>query len=591
MNRVIENSQKNMYLNSIFYLDIYMKYFIWGALMLMIYSCKPKIVDIHIVETTDLHGCFFNYDFATRESRDGSLAQVAYYVDSLRQSTGEIVLLDNGDIMQGDPVVYFSNYIQPSDDNITSRVLNFMNYDAVTIGNHDVETGFDVFDSVFRNSQTPWLGANVVKSETNKPAYEDYVIVEKKGVKIAILGLTTPGIPNWLPDKLYEGLEFRDMIEAAQETMELVKSERPDLVIGLFHAGLDANYGGNTHVDYLNPNATLVVAEQVSGFDVVFAGHDHKSTVKNVVNIVGDTVLVVNGGSHGKGLGHVIITYDLDAKRMIKKVGAVVDVTKVPANSEFIKQFAPYLDSVKHFFYQTVGVLETELCPQQSLVGPTDFMQFIHEIQLKATDADVSLSAPLQIRNCIDAGEITWSDVFSIYRFENYLACINMTIGEIDKFLEYSIKDWFNTMNSADDALLLLSTDNKLQHPYFNFSSALGIEYIVDVSQPDGAKVEILAVAGRHKFSFQDTLRVALNSYRMVGGGGHLPLGAGISREMLAERDVWISEQPIKSIIIDFFKEQHSVRVKKCLNWTVIPEAWVKNKARKALVDLGLIVE
>lgn len=572
-------------------MDCCMKRFVWLLIALVFSSCDDDVVDIHIVETTDLHGSFFGYDFAKRAPSNGSLAQVAYFVDSLRQHTGDIVLLDNGDILQGDPVVYYSNYIQKIGASIVTRILASMAYDAVAIGNHDIETGYNVFDPLFKNSKIPWLGANIVDSETQEPAYGTYHIVEKKGVKIAILGLTTPGIPDWLPERLYHGLKFKDMVETAEKSMEMIQKEKPDIVVGLFHAGLDADYDGNRGVEYLNPNATLALARQVPGFDVVFAGHDHKETVAWVENVNGDSVLIVNGGSHGKELGHVVLKYDKAKRKVVSNHGFVVDLALKPAHAVFVEKFAPYLDSVKQFFYKPVGALETNLCPQKSLFEPTEFMQFIHEIQLNATQADVSLSAPLQIRHCIDAGEISWSDVFSIYRFENYLACLDMSIGEIDGFLEYAVNEWFNTMESDDDSMLLYDEPHQLKGSYFNFSSAFGIDYVIDVTKPIGDKVTILAVDGRKFFTHEDTCRVAINSYRLVGGGGHLPKGCGISRAMLNSRNVWVSERPIKSLIIDFFNKNKSVKVGKKINWRVVPQQWVEIKAQEELSALGLLVE
>lgn len=566
-----------------------MRYLILLILFLgLLSSCKSEIVELYIVETTDLHGHFLNYNFATDDYREGSLSQVAYYVDSLRKRYNEILLLDNGDILQGDPLVYYSNYIQSSGKHIVTRMLNFLNYDAITIGNHDIETGFDVFDHLFRNSKVPWLAANVVQSSSKENAYAPYVIVYKKGVKIAIVGLTTPGIPNWLPEKLYKGLEFQDMVAAAKVVIEDVKRENPDLIVGLFHSGLDASYDGNEGVDYMNPNATLSVAERVPGFDVIFAGHDHRAAVTYVRNVNGDSVLVVNGGSHGKAVGQVRIRFDRRSNLLLDKIGSIVDVSMLPTEKQFESKFSPYLDSVKQFFNQPVGSLKTKLCPQNALVGPTCFVQFVHDVQFYGTSADVSLTAPLQLRNCIEKGVVTWSDIFSIYRFENYLASLNLSVEEIDEYLEYAVSDWFNTMDSTDDELFLYDGNGKLKGAYFNFSSAVGIEYTVDVRKEKGNKIEITSVKGRKNFSFDDTLCVAVNSYRLVGGGGHFPIGVGLNREQIANRNVWVSDEPIKSIIIKYFDKKESVVVVNKSNWKVIPINWVENASKTELEALGL---
>ncbi|MFO7864734.1 MAG: bifunctional UDP-sugar hydrolase/5'-nucleotidase, partial [Salinivirgaceae bacterium] len=539
----------------------------------LFFSCQNRVIDIHIIETTDLHGHFYNYDFSRDTSRTGSLGQVAYLIDSLQKQSKNLVLLDNGDILQGDPAVYYSNYVQKSGSHLVTRMLKYLEFDAVTVGNHDIEAGSDVYSQFMHDEQLPWLGANVVRKASGEPAFKPYVFVERQGVKIAIMGLTSPGVPTWLPEKLYRGLAFNGMVATAQKYMPEILEQKPDIVVGLFHAGLDPTYGGYSKDDELNPNATISVVEQVPGFDVVFAGHDHKAIVRKVPDKNGNMVLVVNGGSHGKSVGHVKIQYDKSNSQIVKKDAIISNVRHLPVLESFAKTFSPYLDSVKAYFDQPVGQLATKLCPQEALFGTSLFMQFIHDVQLSFTDADISFSAPLQISSCIPEGTITRSDVFSIYRFENYLATLNMTVAEVDAYLEYAVSQWFNTMSKASEELLKYNGEGRLKNPYFNFSSAAGLEYVVDVSKPDGNKVEIVR-DGNLFFGDTDTLRVTVNSYRLVGGGGHLPRGVSIDSDELENRNVWVSDEPIKSLIINYFEKQGVVNVENANNWTVVPELW-----------------
>ena len=144
------------------------------------------------------------------------------------QQDQEVILLDNGDLIQGDPMSYFYNFEDTTDTHIFADALNFMGYDAATIGNHDIEAGHDVYDKFRREINFPWLAANAVNIETNEPYFEPYTIIEKKGVRIAVLGLTTPSVPNWLPEKLWSGIEFEDMIESAEKWVEIIKEkEKP----------------------------------------------------------------------------------------------------------------------------------------------------------------------------------------------------------------------------------------------------------------------------------------------------------------------------------------------------------------------------
>ena len=201
-------------------------------------SLFSQTVNIKIIETSDVHGAIVPYDFINEKESDGSLAQVHSYVIEQKKPGNNVILLDNGDILQGDPSVYYYNYEDTTTAHILADAMNFMQYDAATVGNHDIETGHAVYDRFWKQIQFPWLAANAVNTETNEPYFTPYKIFEKEGVKIAVLGLITPAIPTWLPEILWNGMGFDDMIESAERWVEIIKEkENPDLLIGLFPFG------------------------------------------------------------------------------------------------------------------------------------------------------------------------------------------------------------------------------------------------------------------------------------------------------------------------------------------------------------------
>ena len=206
---------------------------------------------IQIIETSDVHGCFFPYDFINRRDLPGSLARVKTYVDRMRAQYGaeNVFLLDNGDILQGQPICYYYNYVATGQTNIAAQCTNYLQYDAQTLGNHDVETGHGVYDKWIRESHAPVLGANVIDTRTGKPYILPYRVLCKDGkVKVAIIGMITPAIPSWLKENLWSGLRFDDMVATARRTIQEVKDrEHPDVIVGLFHSGWD---GGIVTEDY-----------------------------------------------------------------------------------------------------------------------------------------------------------------------------------------------------------------------------------------------------------------------------------------------------------------------------------------------------
>ena len=182
----------------------------------------PREVRLKIVETSDVHGNFFPYNFITRAPWDGSMARVATFVDSLRSSDGpeSVILLDNGDILQGQPTVYYYNFVDTASRHIASEIYDYMSYDAATIGNHDVETGHKVYDRWIEATGVPILGANVIDTATGLPYLKPYTIVERQGIRTAVIGMLTPGIPLWLPEPLWSGLRFEDITTSARKWVE-----------------------------------------------------------------------------------------------------------------------------------------------------------------------------------------------------------------------------------------------------------------------------------------------------------------------------------------------------------------------------------
>ena len=242
-------------------------------------SCgkRPDTENIVILCTTDLHGAIMPVNYITGDSARTSLANIATAVDSVRDANnGKVLLLDGGDFLQGQPSIYYSNFEDTVETHIQAKVMDFLMYDAATVGNHDIEPGKAVYDRVREDFDFPWISANILDKKTGKPYFKPYAVFNKMGVKVAILGLTTPTIPNWLPENLWEGLEFEDMVESAAKWVPVIQEkEKPDVLIGLFHSGSDYTVNGSNIDTKLNENGGIPVAMKVDGFDIVILGHDH----------------------------------------------------------------------------------------------------------------------------------------------------------------------------------------------------------------------------------------------------------------------------------------------------------------------------
>jgi len=185
-----------------------------------------KTIHLKILETSDVHGCVFPQDLVKQSIRKGSLAQVETYVTGLRADKKQtVILLDNGDILQGTPFVYYYNYVDTIGVHQLATIMNYMHYAAGTVGNHDIEPGHGVYDKFRKELDYPWMAANAVVNTTGKPYFKPYVILHRDGLKIAVLGMITPGIPNWLPPSIWSGMHFADMVKTARYWVKYIREK------------------------------------------------------------------------------------------------------------------------------------------------------------------------------------------------------------------------------------------------------------------------------------------------------------------------------------------------------------------------------
>ncbi|MED9945974.1 MAG: bifunctional metallophosphatase/5'-nucleotidase [Hallella sp.] len=551
-------------------------------------TTKEKTIDLKFIETSDVHGSFFPYDFINRKPKAGSLARVATYVNQLRSQHGEnVILLDNGDILQGQPINYYSNYVDTTSANIAAQVVNYLRYDAQTIGNHDVETGHRVYDKWVSATHCPILGANVIDTKTNKPYLKPYTILKRGGARIAIIGLLTPAIPNWLGENLWSGLRFEEMVSSARQWMRVVKEqEKADIVIGLFHSGKD---GGITTPHY-KEDAALAVAREVPDFDVVFFGHDHTRYADAVTNSEGKLVACLDPANNAMSVAQA----DL---QLVKKKGRwcvkeslwkLVDVADLPVDNDFVDHFSAFNETVKAYANRVIGTFENTISTRDSYFGNSAFNDLILNLELSITKADVAFNAPVSFDVAIKKGPVRVADMFNLYKYENQLFVMRLTGKEIRKALEMSYDLWVNTMTSPNDHLLLLDSQTRgdqqrlgFKNFSFNFDSAAGIDYEVDVTKPNGQKVKVLKMSNGEPFDENKYYKVAVNSYRANGGGELLTRGAGIAKDDLDDRIVWRSEFDLRHYLMEEIKRLGTLNPQPNTNWRFVPEQWTQEAAKR----------
>ena len=483
-----------------------------------------KTVKLKVIETSDVHGHFFPWDFMEGRPIKGTLVRANSYITRQRKAMGNdrLLLIDNGDILQGQPCVYWSNYVMPEDENLAAQVVNYMQYDAETVGNHDIEPGHKVYDKWIREVRCPLLGANIVhedkkNAEANpKNIYtglQPYSVHYVDGAKIVVLGMLTPAIPNWLNRSIWKGIEFEEMVSCAKKWVKYIQeNEKPDLLFGLFHSGLN----GGIHTPDYDEDATEAVAKEVPGFDIIFFGHDHMLHNEWVTNCEGKKVLCIDPSCYVKYIAEADITLKYKGDKLVSKQikGKLVNVENETIDEQMLQHFQPKIDEVKAYVARKIGRFEHPVYSREGFFGNSAFTDLIHNLQLKISGADVSFNAPLAFDNVIQAGEVTQADMFKLYRFENLMFVLRMTGEEIHKYLEFSYSLWANTMTSPDDHALLLNDASKYDQQRtgfmnytFNFDSAAGIDYVVDLTKPAGQKVNILQMTNGEPFDESKCIR------------------------------------------------------------------------------------
>lgn len=561
---------------------------IWGVLLIGSFSScinKPEETVITLYCTTDVHGSFFNYDLARNQAAKYSLSNVSQYLKTIRQGEKkDYILLDGGDILQGQPSNYYSNFIDTGTINLTAKVMNYLGYDAAAIGNHDIEAGHKVYDKVKDELQFPWLSANIIDIRTGVPYFKPYTIIFRNRIKIAILGMTTSGIPKWLPRHLWSRMEFLDMVETAKRWVPKIKEEeRPDLLIGLFHSGFNHNYGGESEHTPGNENASMLVARQVDGLDVVVIGHDHQEKIEEITNDAGNRVLLIDSRSHASCIGKVSIHLKRqDGQYQKEYKPEFIDLSQVAEDTEYNSRFQPEFDKVKNYIDTKIGEFTAPASGRDAVFGPSAFTDLIHNTQLHYTGADISFSSVLQKDAQINQGDITIRDMFNLYKYENGLYVIKLTGREVVRYLEFASNLQYNTMRSQNDHLLKFQVDTTRQedrlfvNQFFNYSCAAGIRYTVDVSKEPGGRIKIHSMSDGAPFYPDSVYRVAVNSYQGNGGSGLLTQGVGLNKEEILSRIVTIKENDVRFYISEHIKDQKILEPQCRNDWKVEPQAWFK---------------
>ena len=575
------------------------KHFAIAAAVILAASCNNRLKDgeytLQVLSTNDVHSTWFDSTYVGSGIKN-SIFAMNHYIDSVRTAYGfdNVVLIDAGDCLQGDNAAYYFNYIDTLTPHLFPRLLEYMKYDAVAVGNHDIETGHPVYDRVAADLEkvgAPFLGGNAIRNDNGKTYFPLYKIVKKAGLKIAVLGYTNANMKAWLTESLWSGMTFEPIKDLVQNDINMVKAkEKPDVMIVSMHSGC-----GNGDGTILESEA-LDIFNNISGIDFLICGHDHRPFVE-----ARDTTAILNSGSHSRYVAHGTLKLKVEKRKVVSKTfeTELIPVKAEAADPVMRETFRKEFEAVRAFTLQEVGILNTQLRTRDAYAGMSDYINLIHTLCIGCTPAEISFAAPLTYNGTIEPGILVYNDLFTIYPFENQLFVVKMTGKQIKDYLEHSYNNWIRTISSENDHILNIQNYDDPRTGQkgwsfigrsYNFDSAAGINYTVDVTKPFGQRISISTTVKGEPFDEGRTYNVAMTSYR-ASGGGNLMKETGIDTDHID--DIVVERYPeIRELLYNYVMNNGSIDpevigdTKVIGKWSFIPE----NMASKAMAkDMALL--
>lgn len=517
-------------------------------------------VTLKVAATTDVHGRLRGWDYAAgRADASRGLARAASIVDSLRRvARNRVVLVDAGDLLQGNAMTFVAGRIDSLAPHPVVAAMNLMRYDAAAVGNHEFNYGLGVFDRAVAQARFPFLAANTRRLDGGHQ-YPGRTMVTRGGVKVAIIGATTPGSMVWDRDNLRGRLEVGDIVAALPAQVDSARAEGADVVIVVAHAGLDELTSYDTIATGLpaeNPMAR--VAREVPGIDAIVIGHSHREMTDSLIN----GVLMVQPRNWATSVA--VVTLELERRggrwALTAKRGETVQAAGWPEQRAVVRAVERAHQAAVRYSTAVIGRTSVAWITDSSRMVDRPMIDLIQAVQLRESGAELSFASVFSTEARFEAGNITVERLVALYPYENTLRALKLSGAQIRAHLEHTNRYW--VVERAADGSFTVRNDPGI--PGYNYDVLQGLDYTVDLSRPMGQRITKLERNGR-PVADTDSFTVALNSYRASGGGGYDMLrGAPV---------VYEGGREIRELIIEDIRrrgtlEPADVFVK---NWEVLP--------------------
>ncbi len=530
----------------------------------------PQVV---IMGTADIHTQLLPWDYEQEEILDHGLARLSPLVDSIREANpGRAVLVDSGDLLQGNPMA--ATFTPLPDDEVHPMIMamNLMEYDAAALGNHEFNFGLDHLNRSLAHADFPFLSANVVDAETGEPVWPEYVIVERevegRTLRIGITGVLPPGVAIWDRDHVEGILDFPDMVDRLADVVPRMRADGAHLVVVAAHASLEGSSYDTEATGVAPENRMADAAREVEGIDVVFMGHSHREVADTLVN----GVLFTQAGPRGRSLA--VATFELeptgnDGWRVTGRKGELVRPDRSHIDMRMQASLSGAHDRTRGEMAQVLATAPEAWSASETRVRDTPLMDWIHQVQMEVTGAELSAAASFSLGAGLPQGEITVAHMARLYPYDNnLLRAVRITGAELRAYLEHSARYFLECPDARCDRLV------NRDWPGFNFDMVGGVDYTLDLTRPLGERVVQLQREGE-PVADDDVFTMAINNYRQGGGGG-----------FPAVRDAEVvhsGDESVRALLIDALQEAGEMPLPRDFepSWRIIPEELAEQALRE----------
>ncbi len=521
----------------------------WLGILLITLGLQAQDLHIQVLGTTDMHGHILAEDTYSLQPANQGWAKIATLVRQARAANPNTLLVDCGDTLEGEPINYIHNVLRRDLPDPGIAVMNALGCAAMAVGNHEYTFGLDVLRSAEREATFPFLSANTVEAASGKEAFPASTVITVAGVRILLVGFTTPRIPHLEEPGNYAGLRFLDIVETARTLVPRLRKEtKADVVVALLHSGLGSVDGRPG-----DENEALRLADQVPGLDAILTGHTHQAIQTSWKGIP-----ILQAECFGRSLA--VLDFALartgEAWRVVSAQGRLVrpGADTVP-DPQVLQLTEPLRAATTRYLDTPATDLQVDLDARWCRMEDTPLSQLIHTVQRRATGAQLSAAACVDPHLFIPKGPTSVRQFYALLPYDNRVARIRITGDQLRRYLEHAAAAYHYSWQPD-----LFNKDM----PFYDVDSVDGVDYALDLGKPVGQRVTGLSFQGR-PVRPGDTFTLALSTYRLRGGGGYMAAIGFTGQPEMVTRDLQ------RNLLLEYVLSRPSLSIAATNHWRTIP--------------------